>query len=260
MAKSGGTPLYSVACYRLVAAIPCLLLIPFVPLPAAESWFFIILSVVIHSAYYFSLAKSYQHGDLSQMYPLFRGLAPVLVALAAAIFAGELLSWSALLGVILISAALVSLAVFGGGMSDRNKTAIKWGLLTSVLIASYTVADGMGVRTVETSLVYIIWLFLLEPVPVGLWLVATDRNGWFAYMLAKPGKIIAGGIAAALAYGLVIHAMSLGPMALVSSLRETSVIFAAIIGALLFREPFGIRRVVAACVICVGVVIVKLAG
>ena len=260
MAKSGGTPLYSVACYRLVAAIPCLFLIPFTPLPAAESWLFILLSVVIHSAYYFSLAQSYQHGDLSQMYPLFRGLAPVLVALGAAVFAGELLSWTALAGVILISAALVSLTLFAGGLSARNRTAISWGLLTSVLIAAYTVADGMGVRTVEFSLVYIIWLFLLEPVPVGLWLLTTDRNRWFAYMKAKPGKIIGGGVAAALAYGLVIHAMSLGPMALVSSLRETSVIFAAIIGALLFREPFGVRRITAACLICIGVVIVKLAG
>lgn len=260
MAKSGGTPLYSVACYRLVAAIPCFLLIPFMPLPTAESWFFILLSVAVHSAYYFSLAQSYRHGDLSQIYPLFRGLAPVLVAIGAVSFAGERLSMTGLLGVILISAALVSLAFFGGEWSARNKTAIKWGLLTSILIAAYTVTDGMGVRTVESSLTYIIWLFLLEPVPVGLWLLTTDRSGWFAYMVAKPGKIIAGGVAAALAYGLVIHAMSLGPMALVSSLRETSVIFAAIIGALLFREPFGYRRIAAACVICSGVVIVKLAG
>ena len=107
---------------------------------------------------------------------------------------------------------------------------------------------------------YIIWLFVLEPIPIGSWLLLRDRAGWFGYMRAKPGKICAGALAAATAYGMVIYAMGIAPMAMVSSLRETSVIFAALIGTLLFREPFGRQRIVAAVLVCLGVVLIKILG
>ena len=260
MAKSGGEPQYSIASYRLISAICCLPLLFLFPIPLVESWPMIFASVVIHTAYYVTLSKSYKAGDLSQMYPLFRGLAPVLVVLGAALLAGELLSLGSMIGIGLVSLGLMSLTFAGGKLGKMSPIAMRWGLATSVLIAAYTVADGMGVRVAGNPFSYIIWLFLLEPIPIGIWLLARDRAGWIGYMQSKPVNVSAGAIAAATAYGLVIYAMGVAPMGLVSSLRETSVIFAALIGTLLFHEPFGRQRIIAAILVCIGVVLIKLLG
>jgi drug/metabolite transporter (DMT)-like permease len=258
MAKSGGSPQYSIASYRLISALCCLPLLFYFPLPLAASWPMILASTVIHTVYYVTLTKSYRSGDLSQVYPLFRGLAPVLVVLGAALFADELLAPGAMLGIGLVSVGLISITFAGGAFGRIPPLALRWGLATSVLIAAYTVADGIGVRAAGNPFSYIIWLFLLEPIPIGLWLLARDRAGWAGYMRAKPGKICAGALAAAGAYAMVIYAMAVAPMALVSSLRETSVIFAALIGSLLFHEPFGRQRIIAATLVCCGVALIKI--
>ena len=258
MAKAGGTPQFSIASYRLVNAIWCLPLLFFFPLPLAESWPMLLVSTLIHTVYYYTLSKSYRSGDLSQVYPLFRGLAPVLVVLGAVVFASEYLSSGAMIGIGLVSAGLISITFAGGTFGKIPGPALRWGLATSVLIAAYTVADGIGVRAAGNPFSYILWLFVFEPIPIGLWLLARERAGWFAYMRAKPGKITAGALAAATAYAMVIYAMSVAPMGMVSSLRETSVIFAALIGTLLFREPFGRQRIIAAMLVCLGVVLIKI--
>ena len=257
MAKSGGSPQFSIASYRLVCGVCCLPLLFFFPLPLAASWPMLLASVLIHTLYYYTLSMSYRSGDLSQVYPLFRGLAPVLVVIGAALMASEYLGPGAMLGIGLVSAGLISITFSGGTFGKIPGPALRWGLATSVLIAAYTVADGMGVRAAGNPYSYILWLFVFEPVPIGLWLLARDRSAWFGYMRSRPGKIGAGAFAAATAYGLVIYAMSVAPMGMVSSLRETSVIFAALIGSLLFREPFGRQRVVAAVLVCLGVVLIK---
>ena len=260
MAKSGGSPLYSVASYRLFCGLVCLPFLFLLPLPLAESWPMLLASTLIHTVYYYTLARSYQSGDLSQVYPLFRGFAPVLVLVGALLLAGERLTTGAVIGIGLVSAGLISITFSGGALGRISSPALAWGLATSVTIAAYTVADGMGVRVAGNPFSYILWLFVLEPIPVGLWLLYCDRWGWATYMRAKPGKITLGATAAATAYALVIYAMSVAPMALVSSLRETSVIFAALIGTLLFREPFGKQRILAAGLVCVGVVLIKILG
>ncbi|MCZ6579244.1 MAG: DMT family transporter [Gammaproteobacteria bacterium] len=258
MAKSGGTPEYSIASYQLIGAMVCLPFLFVIPLPLVASWPMILLSVIWHNIYYFTLAKSYRAGDLSQMYPLFRGLAPVLVAVGATFFAGEWLSTGSMLGIGLISFGLISITLLGGQLGRISPLALGWGLATSVLIATYTVTDGLGVRAAGNSLSYILWLFALEPIPICLILLLMDRTAWFSYMRAKPGKIVLGGLASSTAYALVIFAMGLGSMAMVSSLRETSVIFAALIGTLLFRESFGRQRIFASVLVVCGVILIRL--
>ena len=258
MAKSGGSPQFSIASYRLISAICCLPLLFLFPIPLGESWPMLAASTFIHTLYYYTLSRSYRNGDLSQVYPLFRGLAPVLVVLGAALLADEYLSPGAMLGIVLVSAGLISITFAGGAIGKIPPLALRWGLATSALIATYTVADGMGVRVAGNPFSYIIWLFVLEPIPIGLWLLATDRSGWFSYMRAKPVKICAGALAAASAYAMVIYAMGVAPMGMVSSLRETSVIFAALIGSFLFRESFGRQRIIAATLVCCGVVLIKI--
>ena len=257
MAKSGGTPEYSIAAYQLVGGVVCLGLIFTVPPPLPQSWPMILASVIIHNAYYFTLAMSFRTGDLSQVYPLFRGLAPVLVAIGAALFAEEWLSPGSMLGIGLISFGLTSLTLFGGRLGRISPAALRWGLATSILIAFYTVVDGLGVRVAGNSFAYIFWTFLFEPVPICLFLLVYKRAQWLAYLRQKPGKIILGGVASSTAYGLVIYAMGFGSMAMVSSLRETSVIFAALIGTLLFREPFGRQRIIAAVLVSLGIMLIR---
>ena len=257
IAKSGGAPQYSIASFRLVSAIVCLPLLFYLPIPLQDSWAMLLASTAIHTAYYVTLSKSYHSGDLSQVYPLFRGLAPVMVVVGAAVFAGEWLGTGGMFGIALVSLGLISITFSGGASGKISPLALRWGLVTSLLIAAYTVADGIGVRAAGNPYSYIAWLFVLEPIPIGLWLLARDRAGWFGYMAASPGKILAGSMAAGGAYAMVIYAMGVAPMALVSSLRETSVIFAALIGSLLFREPFGRQRVIAATLVCIGVILIK---
>ena len=257
MAKSGGTPEYSIAAYQLVGGLICAVLVFTVPAPSPGSWPMILASVIIHNIYYYTLAMSYRSGDLSQVYPLFRGLAPVLVAIGAALFAEEWLSTGSLIGIALISIGLTSLTLFGGKLGKISPAALRWGLATSVLIACYTVVDGLGVRQAGNSLSYIFWLFLLEPFPICIFLLIYKRVQWFEYLRQKSAKVIVGGVASSTAYALVIYAMSLGSMALVSSLRETSVIFAALIGTLLFHEPFGRQRIIAAALVSFGIVLIR---
>jgi drug/metabolite transporter (DMT)-like permease len=258
MAKSGGEPQFSIASYRLVSAVCCLPLLFLLPLPLTASWPMLLASVLIHNVYYLTLSRAYHSGDLSQVYPLFRGLAPVLVVAGAAVLAGEYLGGGAMIGILLVSAGLISITFAGGALGRISSPALGWGLATSILIAAYTVADGMGVRVAGNPFAYIAWLFVLEPLPICAGLLLRRRAGWFGYLASHPGKIGVGAFAAAAAYGMVIYAMGAAPMGLVSSLRETSVIFAALIGSLLFREPFGRQRVIAAVLVCCGVALIKI--
>ena len=184
-------------------------------------------------------------------------MAPILVAIGAMIFAGEVLTRSTFLGILFISFGLMSITLLGKHFGKIPKAALLWGLATSVLIGCYTVVDGMGVRLTGNPASYIIWLFMLEVVPIGTWLLLTQRREWFAYMRQSKLNILFGGFASNAAYGLVIYAMSLGALAIVSSLRETSVIFAALIGTLLLGEPFGRQRVIATLFVALGIIIMK---
>jgi drug/metabolite transporter (DMT)-like permease len=254
MMKSGGVPEFSIAAFQLVGGLICLAIMPFVPLPDRESWPMILASVIIHNVYYLTLAQAYRAGDLSQVYPLFRGLAPVMVAGAAALVAGERLSPGIWIGVVLVSLGISSLALFG----RMSTPSLLWGLATSMLIAMYTVVDGLGVRAAGNSLSYIVWLFAFEGVPIVCLLLVLRRTAWVSYIKANANGVIAGGIAASTAYALVIFAMSLGAMAVVSSLRETSVIFAAVIGSLFLKEPFGTARIRAAILVAAGIIVMKI--
>ena len=237
---------------------PALLLVGAPPSP--ESWKFIAISVVIHSAYFFFLVQAYRVGDLSHAYPLARGSAPLLVAAGSALFAGEVLSLGELAGIAVISAGIVSL-MLGGGHGFRGDFRVTaYPLATGVMIAAYTVADGLGVRASGSPAGYIGWLFIFSAVPMvgaafvrrGIGVFTLVRRGWKRGLLA--------GTLASSAYALAIWALSLGAMAHVSALRETSVVIAALIGTRLLGEPHGRRRVLSAAVVAAGVVVLNVAA
>ena len=254
LVKSGGDPYLRLAIVNLTHSIAVLPLLPFVGFPAAEAWPWLLGSVATHLVYYFFLASGYRVGDLSHVYPIARGIAPPLVALGALLIAGEVLSLAGSAAILLVCLGIWIVA--GRGPTSRRPLLLAIG--TGLSIAAYTVCDGMGGRASGDVLAYIVWLFLLDGWPFALWvalrrgrdLVATIPHAW------KPA--VGGGCMSIIAYGMVIWAMSIAPLAYVSALRETSVLLAAAIGTLLLGEPFGRRRILAAGLVVIGVAILQL--
>ncbi|MGH7789884.1 MAG: EamA family transporter [Candidatus Binatia bacterium] len=226
-----------------------------VPLPVPASWGFVAASVTMHLTYYYFLINAYRFGDLSRVYPLARGLAPAMVALAAALLAGEWLSLREVAGVVLVSLGIASLVAGARGAADRR--GLWFATATGATIAIYTVIDGLGGRSTDAVLSYIVWLNLSDALVILV--VARWRRGpilWPLLRAAAPRGAIAGAMAT-LGYGIVIYAMSRGAMAHVSALRETSVVIAALIGTLLLGEPGLVPRVGAAALVALGVIVMN---
>ncbi len=256
LVKAGGDPLVRLAVVNAVGGLCTLPLLFLAAPPAPASWPYLIGSVLVHYAYFLALGYGYRFGDLSHVYPIARGIAPPLVAIVAWAVAGEGLGLLGLLAILVISGGIVSLAFTNDGRLVALKP-LAFGFLTGLTIAAYTLFDGLGGRAAGDVLGYIAWLFTIEGVPFSILIAWRYRRrlgpalgaGWW------PGAL--GGALSVVAYGLVIWAMTLAPMAAVSALRETSVIIAALIGTRLLREPFGTRRVLAASVVAVGVIMLQ---
>jgi len=241
-----------------------LVAVPFLPMIEPGAWKFLALSVAIHLAYYTFLLKAYSYGDLSHTYPIARGLGPLLVALVSGQLIGEHLRTQDIIGVVLLSGSLVALAMPLRGkpaVGGRHGLATLFAVLTGVSIASYIIADGMGVRAAGPDsahrLAYIAWLCVAE----GPWLLVLaialrPQNVW-AHLRRQWWRGAIGGAIASTGYGIAIYALALGPMAHVAALRETSVLFGALMGTLLLGEPFGRRRIVAAAVIVCGLILMN---
>jgi drug/metabolite transporter (DMT)-like permease len=258
--KAGSDKLVMQCLVMLFAGLPCIPFLLFVPLPASASWPFLALSLAVHGVYYVTLINAYRFGALSQVYPIARGAAPLMNALGAWAFANEGMSALEWTGVIIASAGIMSLAAPGKLPREEELKAIGFALATSITIALYSLADGMGVRRAGESMSYILWLLAIDAFPVmivGLWL----RRGRVVETFRPHLKwAIVGGLLSALGYGIVIWAMGKAPLANVSALRETSVILAAVIGTALLGEPFGRRRILAAVLVAAGNGLLHLAG
>ncbi|HJQ58815.1 MAG TPA: EamA family transporter [Vineibacter sp.] len=247
------------------------LILPFLPAIDASAWKWLVGSTIIHVFYYFFLLRAYAHGDLSHTYPIARGLGPLLVALFSGRLLGEALRVQDIAGVILLSAGLIALAMParrlpGAPRSSpeavrRHRLATAFAILTGLTIAGYIVVDGLGVRaagpTFEHKVAYIAWLNVVEGPWLLLFALLRRPEAVFAYMRRGWWRGAAGGTIAAIGYGIAIWALSQGPMAHVAALRETSVLFGALMGTLLLGEPFGPRRVAAAAVIVAGLVLMN---
>jgi drug/metabolite transporter (DMT)-like permease len=225
-------------------------------LPPAAAWPFILASAALHVVYMLLLWWSYQLGDFSQVYPVARGTAPWVVAVIE-ISLGRHLPVLQLVGVVVISVGLVSLALDGGRPSRATLPALAAATATGVAIAGYTVVDAGAVASTPV-LVYASWTFLLQgPVMPA---IAVWRRGRRLWTVTRPVLLagLAGGVVSLAAYGLVLVAQTSGATAAVAALRETSIVIGAVIGAVFLGEGFGARRAVAAAVVAVGIVLVDL--
>jgi drug/metabolite transporter (DMT)-like permease len=248
----------------------CIPLVIVAAVPRSSSWPYLLGSVGIHVFYVLLLMQCYRLGDFSQVYPLARGVSPLVVTILAAVFVHEHLAFYQLAGVVVVSAGLAFL-VFAGGRSraggsggvvpsgKQSRGAFLAAVGTGLTIAAYTTVDGVGVRLSLSPVGYIGWLILLQSLCVPLFAAIRRRD----VLLKQPRRILLSGLAAGalsvLAYGLVLWAQTKGALAPIAALRETSVIFGAIIGTLVFREPFGRARITATVLVVAGIVLLNVA-
>ncbi len=229
-----------------IGAIP---LVIWGAMPTAASWPYIILSAILHTGYNLFLIRAYRIGDFSQSYPIARGSSPLLVALGAALLAGEQMNWWTLLGIVLVSAGIISLAQL---KSRASLAAPLAAFTTGAFIAAYTITDGIGARLSGDALAYAGWLFVLDSIPLALIYLWQHRRLPLSTTPRQTLVGLGGGVMSLLAYGIVIWAVTLAPMGAVSALRETSVLFAALIGWLFLGEKLTVRRLSACVVIVLG--------
>lgn len=229
------------------------------PLPSTSSTPWIAAGALIHVAYQLLLLRSYRVGDLSQVYPLARGVAPLLVAVVSAWFLGERLTMTETLGIATIAAGIIALSFVRRGDGERNGKAVALSLATGVFIAGYTLVDGMGAREAGTALGFYGWLSIGN----ALLFAAIMRGaspGLVTRVLTKEWRLtVAGGGASFLAYAIVTWAFTVAPIALVAALRETSIAFAVLFGSVVLRERTGIAKTVAVAGMLAGVVILRVA-
>ncbi|MEV0265052.1 DMT family transporter [Streptomyces sp. NPDC050617] len=225
----------------------------FTPLPASGAWPYLLGSAVLHVVYQALLMRSFSLGDFGQMYPIARGTAPLVVTVLAAVFVGELPDGWQTTGVVVASAGLVGVALWGIRGARPHWAAIVAAVATGLAIASYTVVDGVGVRASGTPLGYIAWLMILEGVAIPAYALASRRGELGAQLRPYAARGLAGGLLSVFAYGLVLWAQTRAELAPIAALRESSIIVGAAIGAVFFKERFGAPRIAAAGLMVVGI-------
>ncbi|HWM41028.1 MAG TPA: DMT family transporter [Burkholderiales bacterium] len=228
-----------------------------VDVPAPAVWPYIAASMAIHIGYYVALVGAYRAGDLSHGYPIMRGLAPLIVSVCALAWLGEVPTPTVWVGVLLICGGVLSLG-FAGFHWQESRRSLGWALANAGIIAAYTLVDAAGVRTAGKPEVYVVWLFTLDALPFSLLIFLMKRKELTSYARQFWLRGVVGGVLSAGAYAVVLWAMTRAPVAAVAALRETSVIFAALIGAWLLKEGHIARRVVGAGIVAAGVIALKL--
>lgn len=229
----------------------------FLPLPAPESWPYIALSILLHQGYTIFLILAYRYGDLSHVYPLARGSAPLIVAFLSVTLIGEQLTRHALLAVFIMGVGIMTLSLTRGAQNLRNPWAVFFALGTGLFIAGYTITDGVGARLAGSAHSYAAWMLGLEAIPIVTFVLWKRKMRALPQInrIWKPAMLM--GLISLAAYWTVIWAMSVAPIALVAALRETSIIFAVLFGVLFLKERLSLARLASTFLTLAGVALLK---
>jgi drug/metabolite transporter (DMT)-like permease len=255
--KSGSNTFLDTLLVASGAGLVAAATLPFLPLPAVESWPYLAASVIIQLAYYGLVAAAYRTGDLSYVYPIMRGFAPLLTALFAGFFVAEHLTHGGWAGVALISVGILLLAANEWRLGRFHVPQTLFALCTAISICTYTLIDGLGARLSGNSLSYVGWLTALTGAMLAGLLFARHRAATIIRIRARWRISLLGGLCTWASYAIALWAMTHAPVALVAALRETSVIFGTILAAVVLKEKFGGARYAAACLVCAGAVSLK---
>ena len=258
LVKISGDKIAVMAVVTLAGSILSLFALPFVESPHPDSWPLLLLAILIHTAYHFFLPIAYEHGDLGQVYPIARGLAPILVTVAAFFFAGEHVDPLTLIGILCLAAGVMALTFDGGKASNIKPKAILFAVATGVCIASYTVVDGLGARQAVSILGFAVWLTIGDGILTFLIALVWKKREIAEVVRTNALIGVAGGAMQVGAYWIIVYALAVAPMGMVSGLRETSVLFAALISTFLLKEGFGVWRFVSACLVTLGLIVSRI--
>ena len=257
--KVGLDPLSTTTLISLGAGLVALTLVPLVGVPAWAAWPWLIASVIVHLCYFASLIESYRTGDLGQVYPIARGSAPLMTAAATTVFIGEKLSLIGWTGILSLVAGVLLLSARGGReLAEVDRRAIGFALFTALTICAYSVVDGIGARLSANPNAYSVWLFIGIAVVMLPYAIYRDGPDVIPAMRRFWRRGLAGGALQLLSYGIAIWAMTAAPIAIVATLRETSVLFGAVIAVVVLKEPLRAARIVAACLIVCGLILIRL--
>ncbi len=265
LVKKGRDPFLSSVLVASGAGLISLPLLPFLTQPAAASWPYALASTLIHYAYYGLLAAAYRHGDMSHAYPLMRGSAPLLVALSSVPLLGEHLSVTQYAAVACISGGIFGLwfATRSGATANADggsrSRATSYALLNALVIATYTLIDGLGARASAAPAAYVMWLHVLSAIGLLAWCLLRCPRELNEYARQYWKVAILGGAGTLGAYGLALWAMTVAPLAAVAALRETSILFAALIAKFFLSEHIGSKRALAIAAIAAGAALMRLA-
>lgn len=253
--KISGDRVAVMAVVTLAGSLFSLPFLAFVEAPDPASWPLLALSILLHTGYHFFLPVAYDHGDLGQVYPVARGSAPILVTVGALVFAGEALEPLAVAGVICLATGVMALTFDRGAGIARNPKAVVFAFAAGVCIAGYTVADGLGARQAGSVFGFAVWLTIGDGLLT--FLLALMWKGGAIWRVARSNFVIgfAGGAMQVGAYWIIVWALALAPMGMVSALRETSVLFAALISTFVLKEGFGVWRFVSAGLVSFGLIL-----
>ena len=261
--KSRADPVIGIAWLSVGSGVAAGLALPFVAVPVAAAWPFLLVSAAIHTVYNLLLATAYRHGDFSRVYPIARGGAPLIVTLVSLAFLNEELSTRSLAAIGLILLAILGVAWRRAGehrVAHDNRAgdrSILFAGLTAVAIAGYTVADGLGARAAGDAVPYIIWLFFIDAWPTVLIVMRLRRGRFGQTPRGDAVRAAAGGLLSMLAYGIVVWAMVSAPVAVVAALRESSILFAALIGVFVLKEKPGPVRIAATVLLVAAVALLR---
>lgn len=253
--KASGDKMYAAISVSGSAAVIALLLLPFAPQPSLASAPYLLLSSALQVVYTVLVAKTYQVSDMSQTYPLMRGTAPLLVAIISVVFLGDRLSPLAWAGIGVICLAILAMAYNGRASSRRG---VVLALINACFIAGYTLVDGTGVRLSGSALGYTLWSFLMNGSCLLVWATIARRREVSRYLRQHWHKGLLGGVSTMGSYGLALWAMTQAPLAVVAALRETSILFGALIAFVLLKERVIPLRIAAACGIAAGAILLRL--
>ena len=257
--KVGLDPLSTTTLISVGAGVVALLFLPFVGVPAWAAWPWLVASIAIHLIYFAALIESYRTGDLGQVYPIARGSAPLMTGAVTAIFVGEQLSAIGWLGLLTLVAGVLLLSARGGReLAQIDRRAVGFALFTALTICAYSVVDGIGARLSANANAYSLWLFVGIAIVMVPYALYRDGRKVLPAMHRYWQRGFAGGALQLLSYGIAIWAMTAAPIAVVAALRETSVLFGAAIAVLVLKEPLRAMRVVAACLIVCGLILIRL--
>jgi drug/metabolite transporter (DMT)-like permease len=257
--KVGLDPLSTTTLIAVGSAVVGLVCLPLAGLPDAAAWPWLIVSVFVHLFYFAALIESYRTGDLGQVYPIARGSAPLMTAAASFVVVGEELRLASWVGIAILAAGVLLLSARGGRtLAHIDRRAIGFALLTALTICAYSVVDGIGARLSRNPQSYVMLLLIGNALLLGPYALWRDGRDVVPAMQRFWLRGLAGGALQILSYGIALWAMTLAPIAIVASLRETSVLFGAAIAVIVLKEPLRAVRIGAALMIVAGLVLIRL--